>query len=107
MRIFAELPSHPVEHRGVDIKELMRDAAIHARDCMFQEHPHGKHSRLLRLGSIAQTVRTADHRLHQKLSSILDIASQHVFLNEGVISLLDAVAFGEAFRCAKLEASCE
>ena len=85
----------------------MRDAAIHARDCMFQEHPLGKHSKLLRLGSIAKAVWTADHRLHKILISASDLASQHLVLNEGDISLRDSAAFEEEFRSAKLEASGE
>ena len=59
----AKLEDHPVEHRSIYIQELMRDAAIHARDCMFQEKTNGKHTRLLRPGSIAKAVWTADHRL--------------------------------------------
>lgn len=80
-----ELEGHCANQRSIHIKELMRDAAIHARDCMFQEQLHGKHRWLLRLGSSAKAVWTADHKLYQILTSGSDLASQHLVLKEGDI----------------------
>ena len=85
----------------------MRDADIHARDCVFQEQPYGKHSRLSRLGSIAKAVRTADRKLYNILISASGLASQHFVLKEGDIILRDPAAFEEELRCAKLEVSGE
>ena len=103
----AKLEDHPLEQKSVYSEEIRRDAAIHARDCMFQEHPLGKHSKLLGLGSIAKAVWTADHGLHKIMISASDLPSQHLVLNEGDICLRDSAAFEEEFRSAKLEASGE
>lgn len=103
----ARLDDHDLVQKSVYLKALMRDAAIHARDCLFLEQPLGRHSRLLRPGSIAKAVWTAHHRLYKILVASSDLACQHLTLIEGDISLRDPAAFEEEVRPAKLEASGE
>ena len=103
----ARLDDHPLPIKSMYLKELMRDAAIHALDVIFNEHPNGKHSRLLRLGSIAKAVWTRDSRLYKILVSSSDLARQHLVVSEGDISLRNSIVFEEDFRLAKLQASSE
>ena len=61
----ARLDDHPLPTKSVYLKELMRDAAIHARDVIFNAHPNCKHGRLPRLGSIAKAVWTGGSKLYK------------------------------------------
>lgn len=99
----AKLDELPVCQRCVLVKHLMRDAAILARDCVFLEHPLGKHSRLLRLTSVALWI--ADHELFRILFCSSVSACQHLVLQGGEPALIDPAVFDEEFRLAKLGAS--
>ena len=80
---------------------------LHAKESNFNEHPAGKHSKLVRLGSIAKAVWTADRHLSNMLMSSSDSARQHLVMKEGDISLRDSASFEEEFRVAKLQAGSE
>ena len=58
------LSSLPVESRSVLLKTFIREASLHARDCMFEDLPNGHTSRLLRLSSIARVVWQKDLKLY-------------------------------------------
>ena len=63
----ANLDTIPVEERSPPLKELMRDAAKHARDVMFDTLPNPPAAVMLRLSSIARAVYMADSKLFHKL----------------------------------------
>jgi len=83
----------------------MRDAALHARDVMFEQHPDSKAAVLLRSSSIARAVWSADLKLFNIITRESQLAREHLQLVGGVPSLRNPAAFGERFRAAKLEAS--
>jgi len=101
----AKLDNLPVKERSILIKEFARDAAIHARDVMFESVPNSKVSVLIRLSSISRAVWSGDMRLYNIITSASQLARHHLHLVGGIPALRDPGRFEEDFRCAKLAAT--
>lgn len=100
-----DLSRLPVDSRSILLKSFIREASIHARDCMFEDLPNGHTSRLLRLSSIARTVWQKDLKLYNLLVSKSELARQHLVLVGGEPRLFDSNVFEEQFREAKVMAA--
>ena len=99
------LSSLPVESRSILLKTFIREASLHARDCMFEDLPNGHTSSLLRLSSIARAVWQKDIKLYNILIIKSELARSHLVLVGHEPRILDPNVFEEQFREAKMIAS--
>ena len=77
----------PIPERSKVIKEFVRDAALHARDVMFEHEPNCKGAKLIRLGSIARAVWSGDLGLYNILVSKSEFARDCLVLSGGCRNL--------------------
>jgi len=94
-----------MEERSCLLKAFIREASIHARDCMFEDLPNGPTSKLLRLSSISKAVWQRNVYLFNLLVGKSELARQHLVLVGGEPRLVDSNVFEEQFREAKLVAA--
>ena len=88
--------------QSILLKSLIRDAAIRARDAIFESGPLDNHAMLCRLSSIARAVFSGDARLASIIQENAEFAKDHLSWNsEGAPTLIDPVAFDEAVRVAE------
>ena len=83
------------------MKDFQRDAALFARDALFNEDPQHHSAVLIRLSSIARCVWSRNLKLYFTLARHSELAREHLVLENHVPRLAQPEASEEAVRVTK------
>ena len=75
---------HDLDTQSCMMKEFQGDAALYARDALFNEDPQHHSAVLIRLSSIARCVWSRNLKLHFTLTRHSELARQHLVLENHV-----------------------